>query len=450
MPEQPRTGPAGNPQVGELLLSKGYLGLLLIAGLVGIPVSLVAFGFVGLEHQLQHWIWESLPNAAGYDEAPWWWPLPTLLLAGLLTAPVIVYLPGRGGHVPVDGLGGPPTPPKAVPGVILAALACLPLGAALGPEAPLMAMGGGLALLAVTSARRASTPQLAPVLAAAGSSAAISTIFGNPLVAAVMMIEAAGLGGPQLVALILPCLLASGVGALVFTGFGTWTGLSIGALSLPQVPKAGAPDPGDFVWGIPMAILVTVVCVAGRRLGRVTKGFTDGQPPGRTIVRIVLCALAVAVCQIAYALTTGRSPVEDALSGQITLAELAADPAAWPTGALIALAVFKAAAWGFSLGSLRGGPIFPAILIGGAIGVACGPLPGLGTGPGLATGLAASAAAVTRLPVTSAVLAAALMGVDAPETMPLIIVSVVIAFITGEFLQRRRARADEADRKSVV
>lgn len=64
-----------------------------------------------------------------------------------------------------------------------------------------------------------------------------------------MIIEGAGLGGPQLTALILPCLLASGIGALVFTGFGHWTGLSIGALSLPSEPPSGVPDPGDFLWG---------------------------------------------------------------------------------------------------------------------------------------------------------------------------------------------------------
>jgi H+/Cl- antiporter ClcA len=238
----------GGPTLRAVLLRKGYLGLLLVSALVGVPVSLAAFGFVSLEHQLQHWIWESLPETAGYGRAPWWWPLPALLLAGLLLAPVVTRLPGHGGHVPVDGLGGPPTPPRAVPGVVLAALACLPLGAVLGPEAPLMALGGGLALLAVRSARRAEQPQLVAVLGTAGAAAAISTIFGSPLVAAVMLIEAAGLGGPQLIALILPSLLASGVGALVFTGFGHWTGLATGALSLPQVPSSGPPDPGDFLW----------------------------------------------------------------------------------------------------------------------------------------------------------------------------------------------------------
>ncbi|GAA1387830.1 hypothetical protein GCM10009639_13480 [Kitasatospora putterlickiae] len=337
--------------------------------------------------------------------------------------------------------------------MVLAALACLPLGAVLGPEAPLMAMGGGLALLAVRPARRAARPQLVPVLGAAGSAAAISTIFGSPLVAAVMMIEAAGLGGPRLLLLIMPCLLASGVGALVFTGFGHWTGLSIGALSLPSVPHSGVPDPGDFLWGLPVAAAVTAVCVAGQTLGRRVKAFTTGdperaeEPPGtrRTAVRTVLCAVAVGACVAAYALLTGRSPEEAALSGQATLGALAADPAAWSVFALLMLTLCKAAAWGIALGSLRGGPIFPAVLIGAAVGVACGPLPGLGTAPGLAVGLAAAGTAVTRLPVTSTVLATALLGAEAPNLLPLLLVTAVTSFVVGELVRgvggRRAARA---------
>ncbi|MFJ4673993.1 chloride channel protein [Kitasatospora purpeofusca] len=442
------------PTLHGVLRTKGYLGLLVISALVGVPVSLAAFWFVGLEHQLQHWVWESLPDALGLDRAPWWWPLPALLLAGLLLAPIVTRVPGRGGHIPVDGMGGPPVPPRAVPGVVLAALACLPLGAVLGPEAPLMAMGGGLALLAVRRSRRAASPQLVPVLGAAGSAAAISTIFGSPLVAAVMMIEAAGLGGPQLLLLIMPCLLASGVGALVFTGFGHWTGLSVGALSLPSEPPAGIPDPGDFLWGLPVAVAVTLVCVSGQLLGHRVKAFTVGDP-GRavpapttrqTALRTVLCAVAVGGCIAAYALLTGRSPEEAALSGQATLGTLAANPAAWSVFALLMLTLCKTAAWGIALGSLRGGPIFPAVLIGAALGVACGPLPGLGVESGLAVGLAAAATSVTRLPVTSTVLAAELLGPDAPDSLPLILVTAVTSFVVGELLrghlERRAPKPD--------
>ncbi|MEV7118046.1 chloride channel protein [Kitasatospora griseola] len=429
--------------IRELLRSPGYGRLLLVSALVGVPVSLAAFGFVSLEHELQHWVWESAPEALGYGRAPWWWALPALALAGLLLAPIVTRMPGRGGHIPVHGLGGPPTLPVEVPSVVLAALVSLPLGAVLGPEAPLMAVGSGLALLAVSRARRAANPRVGPMLGAAGSTAAISTIFGSPLVAAVMMIEAAGLGGPQLTLLILPCLLSAGVGALVFTGFGHWTGLSIGALTLPEVPKAQLPDAGDFLWGVPLAVLVAVVMVAAQTLGHRFAAFTAQ----RTAVRTVICAVLVGLCLTGYAVATGRSPEEAALSGQATLGQLAADPQAWSVGALLALVVFKGLGWGVALGSLRGGPIFPAVLLGAALGVAVGGLPGMGVEAGLAAGLAASSAAVTRLPVTSTVLAAALLGDQATDSMPLVIVCAVVAFLTATFVHRV-ADAPEARRAS--
>ncbi|MFF0391716.1 chloride channel protein [Kitasatospora sp. NPDC004615] len=425
------------PGIRELLHSPGYLRLLLVSALVGVPVSLAAFGFVSLEHELQHWVWESAPEALGYGRAPWWWPLPALALAGLLLAPIVTRMPGRGGHVPVHGLGGPPTLPVEVPSVVLAALAALPLGAVLGPEAPLMALGSGLALLAVGRARPEASPLLVPMLGAAGSTAAISTIFGSPLVAAVLMIEAAGLGGPQLTLLLLPCLLSSGVGALVFTGFGHWTGLTIGALRLPEVPKAALPDAADFLWGVPLAMVIAVLMVAGQTLGQRFAAFTAQ----RTAVRTVICAVLVGLCVTGYAVTTGRSPEEAALSGQATLGQLAADPQAWSVGALLALVVFKGLGWGVALGSLRGGPIFPAVLLGAALGVAVGGLPGLGVAAGLAAGLAASTAAVTRLPVTSTVLAAALLGDQAADSLPLVIVCVVVSFLTATFVHRVAADA---------
>ncbi len=113
-------------------------------------------------------------------------------------------------------------------------------------------------------------------------------------------------------------------------------------------------------------------------------------------------------------------------------------------GALIALVVCKALAWGIALGSMRGGPIFPAILIGAALGIACAGLPGFGTAAGLATGLAAAGAAQTRLPLTSAVLAAVLLGGSATEVVPLLIVASVTAFVTAELLRGLRRPATAA------
>ncbi len=252
------------------------------------------------------------------------------------------------------------------------------------------------------------------------------------MVAAVLLIEGAGLGGAQLVALLLPCLLASATGALVFTGFGQWTGLKIGALALHDVPPGANPDAGDFLWGVPTAALIAVLITVGRELGHRTVSWTRH----RTALRTVACATAVGVCLSAYALITGRSPAEAALSGQATLARLAADPHAWSVGALVALVACKGLAWGIALGSLRGGPIFPAVLLGTATAMACSGLPGFGVTPALALGISAAAAAVTGLPLASAVLAVLLVGGDAYDQMPLIVTASVVAFVVTQLVRR--------------
>ncbi len=425
-----------SPPPHETILSRGYLKLLLLSVVVGVVIAFASFCLVSLQHELQHQVWEDLPETVGYDQPPWWWPLPALLLAGLLAMPIITRLPGTGGHVPAHGLGGPMLGPKDLPGVVLAAVATLPLGVVLGPEAPLMALGSGLALLALSRSRRTAEPKTALILGTAGSTAAISTILGGPVVAAVLVLEAAGMGGAQLFVLLLPCLVASGAGALVFTGFGQWTGLSIGALSLPEVPPDVTPDAADFLWGVPLAVLIAVVVSMMHRLGPLTEAWTKRN----TAVRTVLCAVAVGVCISAYALTTGRSPAEAALSGQATLAVVAGQPHSFSVAALILLILFKGLAWGISLGSLRGGPIFPAVLLGSAAGIAASGLPGLGTTAGLALGVATATAVVTRLPVTSSVLGVLLLGRDAHNQMPLIVICAVVGFITAEFIERSTKR----------
>ncbi|MEU3557939.1 chloride channel protein [Streptomyces fragilis] len=431
----------------QTLLSRGYLRLLLLSAVLGVPVALACFFFVALQHELQHWVWTSLPEAFGYSRPPWWWPLPALLLAGLVLAPIVTRMPGRGGHLPVNGLGGPPLGPGALPGVVLAALLTLPLGVVLGPEAPLMALGSGLALLALRLRKGPDNARASAVVATTGSTAAISTILGGPIVAAVLVVEAAGVGGAQLVALLLPCLTASATGALVFTGFGHWTGLSIGALTLPTsaLPRPG-PDAGDFLWGLPLAALIAVVIALARRLGRRAAAFNGSAAGSPVAWRVVACALAVGVCVAAYALVTGRSPAEAALSGQATLAQLAGSPHAWPVAALFALVLFKGLAWGISLGSLRGGPIFPSVLLGASVGLACAGLPGLGVTPGLALGIAAAVTAVTGLPLTSSVLAVLLLGRAAHDQVPLIVLSAVVSVVVTQALGRTAGGGSGAPR----
>nr|WSX81590.1 chloride channel protein [Streptomyces sp. NBC_00899]WSX82187.1 chloride channel protein [Streptomyces sp. NBC_00899] len=404
-----------------------YRRALVFSALIGIPVSVVSFWFLAAVHKLENLLWTDWPHDLGDQHAPWWWPLPAAVVAGLGTSLVVLRFPGRGGHVPVAGLHSGGFTKGALPGVVLAALCCLPFGVVLGPEAPLIALGGGLALLFRDLARAPATQASSTLLGAAGAAAAIATIFGSPVVAAVILMEVAGVGGPQLFAVMLPALLSSGVGAIVFTGFGHWTGLKTGSLDagLPAPPLL---DTGDVVWSLLMGLVVGAVIHYVMVAGRHTAVLVAAHP----LRNIVLCALAVGGCAAAYTGITGRSPTDVALSGQLTLSQLAADPHSWPVSALIAMLAFKSVAYAISLGSLRGGPIFPALFLGAAAGVLLAPLPGFGVVPAMAAGMAASTGAALRLPVSTVVLVALVLGHTG--SLPVVILAAVTAFVTAELL----------------
>ena len=233
-------------------------------------VSLAAWCFLELVYQIQVGVYDNLPGQLGYDNgAPLWWSVPVLGLAGLIVAFAIVRLPGSGGHVPADGLKAEVTQPIELPGVMLAAIATIRLGVVLGPEAPLIALGGGLGLLAVRLIPRDLPPEVSEVIGASGTFAALSMIFESPLVAAVILIEAAGSVASACRLVLVPGMLAAGIGSLVSTGMGSWTGLSssafaLGTLDLPDFPR---PDIGDFGWTIALA----VACAVGVFVVRATR-----------------------------------------------------------------------------------------------------------------------------------------------------------------------------------
>ena len=102
--------PTGAPDAATLLRSRGYLTMLVLAALLGAPISALAYGFLALVAVIQGFVFEDLP-AELFGSAPAWWPMPWLALCGLLTALTITYLPGTGGHSPALGFstgGGPP------------------------------------------------------------------------------------------------------------------------------------------------------------------------------------------------------------------------------------------------------------------------------------------------------------------------------------------------------
>ena len=180
---------------GAAIRSKNYRVLLVMAAVIGVLVSFASWCFLELVHWIQQEVYKTLPSGLGLQPVPGWWPLPVLAIAGVLAAVAIVRLPGRGGHIPYEGIKAGTAKPAELPGILLAALATLGLGLVLGPEAPLIALGGGLAILAVKLVKKDTPNQVLAVLAASAAFAAIATIFGSPVIGAIILSRPPGWAG---------------------------------------------------------------------------------------------------------------------------------------------------------------------------------------------------------------------------------------------------------------
>lgn len=412
-----------------LLRSRNYLLLLVAAGILGVPVSAATYGLLALVTYLQEEIFTRLPHGLGFGTEPVWWPLPVLAVGGLLAALAIRYLPGNGGASPADGFAVHGAPGAAqLPGVLLAGLATLAFGAVLGPEMPLIALGGGLAALAVRLARRREVPpQAVAVLAGAGSFAAISTLLGSPIIGAFLLMEASGLGGPMLGLVLVPGLLAAGVGSLIFVGMDNLTGLGTFSLAIPGLPAFGAPTLAEFGWAVAIGVAAALAGSGIRWLGRFLRTYADRW----TMLVIPLAGLVVAGLAIGYVEVSGKAASDVLFSGQEALGPLIRHAASYSVGVLVLLLMCKGIAYAVSLSSFRGGPVFPAVFLGAAGGVALSHLAGMSLVGGVAMGIGAMSAVMLTLPLTSVLLATLLLGSNGVAVMPLVIVAVVAAHVTS-------------------
>jgi H+/Cl- antiporter ClcA len=436
VPEGP-TPHAASADPATLLRSAAYLRLLVIAAVLGAPISAVAYWFLVLTQEFGKWLYSGFPRFLSLNPVPVWWPLPLLGVAGLLVGLLIRFVPGRGGESPLDGFhpgGGPPAPLPLL-GIALAAVVSLGFGAVVGPEAPLIAIGGGLAAATVRLARRDAPDQVLTVVAAAGSFAAISALFGSPLSGAFLLMEAVGIGGPMLRPILLPGLLASGIGTLVFIGLDSWTGHGTFSLALPDLPSFPRPDVAQFLWapviGVAAAVLVGVI----RRIAVLLRAPVER----RVVIAAPLVGLAVAGCAIGYAQLTGHGVSDVLFSGEDQLPGLVSAGTDYTVGALLLLIVCKSLAYAGSLVAFRGGPTFPSLFLGAAGGIALSHLPGLSVVPAVAMGLGAMCAAMLQLPLTSVLLATVILGADGFTVMPLVIVAVTVSYVASARLAPRPA-----------
>lgn len=416
-------GPPADP--AQLLRSRNYVALLLFGALVGVPVAAVAYFFLAAVAEVQEYVFETLPVDLGFDSQPSWWSILPLAVSGLIVGLSIRYLPGTSGHRPAEGFkAAGAVQPIELPGIVVASFATLCLGVVLGPEAPLIAIGSGMGVLAVRLIKRDAPEMASVVIGGAGSFAAISALLGSPITGAFLLMEAGGLGGAMMGVVLAPGLLAAGIGSLIYIGLGSWTGLGTFSLAISDIPAAGSPTAGQFMWAIAIGLLAAVVGTGIRRLALALQPIVAR----RMVVLTPVAGIAIGVIVLLFVEVTDKSSSEVLFSGQDQLGPLIDGAAGWTVGALSLLLVCKALAYATALSCFRGGPVFPGMFIGAVGGIALSHLPGLPMISGAAMGIGAMTVAMLGLPLVSVLLPTLFLQADGLQLMPVVIVAVVVSY----------------------
>ena len=416
------------PNPAELLRSRSYVMLVVFGAIIGVPVAAVSYFFLKLVAEAQQYVFDTLPGELGFDSQPSWWSIPFLALSGLIVAASIRYLPGTSGHKPAEGFKtGGPVQPIELPGIILASFATLSLGVVLGPEAPLIAIGSGMGVLAVHLIKRDAPQMASVVIGAAGSFAAISTLLGSPIAGAFLMMEAGGLGGALMGMVLVPGLLAAGIGSLIYIGLDEWTGFGTFSLAVPDIPPVGSPTGYEFLWAIAIGILAAFLGTAIRRLALALQPIVAR----RSLVLTPLAGVGIGILVLIFVEATDKPSAYVLFSGQDQLPGLIEGAASWSVGALILLAACKGLAYSLALSGFRGGPVFPGMFVGAVVGIALSHLPGLSMIAGAAMGIGAMTVAMLGLPLVSLLLVVLFLQADSVQLTPLVIVAIVVSYIVS-------------------
>ena len=68
------------PDPASIMRSRQFVGMLVLAAIVGVVASFAAWCFLELVHEAQEGVYTDLPDALGYDSTPLWWSLPVLVI----------------------------------------------------------------------------------------------------------------------------------------------------------------------------------------------------------------------------------------------------------------------------------------------------------------------------------------------------------------------------------
>ena len=88
----------------EPLSGRAYLRLVGLGAVIGIPAAVLAALFLAFVHEAEGWLWDDLPDALDRSSPPWFLVVGLPVVGAAVVAVARRFLPGDGGHRPLDGV----------------------------------------------------------------------------------------------------------------------------------------------------------------------------------------------------------------------------------------------------------------------------------------------------------------------------------------------------------
>src|SRR4051812_4778451 len=409
----PMSTTSGSTVAPRFAQTKEFWVLMMYALGLGVFGALASLLFMGLIGFGNNWYTDSDSSWFG---GQWWWVAVT---AG---AGVVVGLLRRATKLPakipslIDDLEHQNVDVRAVPGIVAVSAVSLMGGASLGPEQALGAMGGGAGEWA--SRRRRLNDEDRGINTLAGFAGAYGGLFSSTVIVVMLILEVSRPGGQRMAKTLMATIVSSSVSFGIY--FVIAGAFFADAYPVPSYQFEDWQLLAGIGLGLFAAVVVTLLALVMKLVARI---FARLEVPAT--VRPIIGGVVFGVVGVILPLTmfTGSEQLKQVVETGGTLG--AALVAALVVAKILTFAVSEAS--GFV-----GGPIFPALFIGGTAGVLVNQVfPDVPLGLAFTCMLAAVPGALVSAPFAMVLLAAFVTQVGALQTAP-ILIAVVTAFLAME------------------
>ena len=409
---------------------RSFWTLIGIAAIVGTFGGLFGLLFLGLLDLGQSWYAYSTP---GWMGGHWWWVALTAA-AGLVVGVLrwATRLPYRTPGL-IEDLQEGYVDPRLVPGILLVSTASLIGGASLGPEKALGSVGGGIGQWLAARGRLGEDDRTISTLS--GMAGAFGGLFSSPIIVVMMIVEVARPGGARMTRALVTAILSASISfGIYFAVAGTVF------LDLYDVP-AYQYENWHLLAGVAIGLLAAVVSVMlGAVVAGSTKLFAALSMPD--ILKTAIGGIVFGVIGVVLPLTM--------LAGTDQLGVILDEGSSLGLALVAILVIAKMLTLGVSIGSgFVGGPILPALFIGGTAGVALHlAAPGLPLGLTFACMLAAVVGGFVSAPFAMVLFAMFTTQVGVLNSSP-ILIAVITSFVAVEAVKQLRARRARRTRRDA-